>query len=104
MTTLNNCNSEIVKEYKYTRNGKDIIIRRKYTNKLPDKNRYDAEFDTIRDKLITAKTYALKRSIYNQHYRPISITCFYRHYNQWLSNQPTKSTDQSPTSSNAEQK
>ena len=100
MTTLNNCNSEIVKEYKYTRNGKDIVIRRKYTNKLPDKNRYDAEFDTIRDKLMTAKTYALKRSIYNQHYRPISITCFYRHYNQWINNQSTQSNDQSPLSSN----
>lgn len=103
MTTLNN-NNQIVKEYKYTRNGKDIIIRRKYTNKLPDKNRYDAEFDTIRGQLMTAKTYALKRSIYNKHYRPISITCFYRHYNQWINNQSTQSTDQSPTSSIDDQK
>ena len=101
MTTLNNCNSEIVKEYRYKRNGKDIVIRRKYINKLPDKNRYDAEFDTIRDQLMTAKTYALKRSIYNQRYRPISVTCFYRHYNQWLSNQNPQTA---PTSSIDEQK
>lgn len=86
--------AEVVKEYKYTRNGKDIIIRRKYTNKLPDKNRYSGEFDKISDLLLAPKTYAKKRAIYNQHYRPISTTCFYKHFKQWLNNRDNTTTGQ----------
>lgn len=77
---------EITKEYKYTRDGKNITVKRRYITKLPDKNRYSGEFDNISDELLAAKTYALKHSIYNQHYRPISASCFYRHFNQWLDN------------------
>lgn len=81
------CNTqEVIKEYKYTRNGKDIVIRRKYEKKLPNSNRYSKEFDNISDQLLTAKTYASKLSIYNQHYRPISSSCFYTHFNKWLNN------------------
>lgn len=75
---------EVIKEYKYTRNGKDIVIKRKYEKKLPNKNRYSQEFDSISNQLLKAKTYASKLSIYNQHYRPISSSCFYIHYNKWL--------------------